>query len=52
MDSTSSVWSQVFGLRFLPKTYDLRPRPTPQLVEIVKLTVILASVSTGSVPSR
>jgi hypothetical protein len=26
MDSACSVWSQVFGLRFLPKTYDLRPR--------------------------
>ena|SRR5271156_3558875 len=57
MDAPSSLRSQVLGLRFLPNTPDLTPntcdpRPSPQLVEIVKLTVILASVSTGSVPSR
>ena len=47
-DLSCSLGSQVPG--FCLNTCD--PGSNPQLVEIVKLTVILASVSTGSLPSR
>lgn len=49
-DLSCGLRSQVSGFCLRPATQDLGP--DPQLVEIVKLTVILASVSTGSLPSR